>query len=230
MRLVAKASGIGHAGDVPTATRWLDHSLVVAADYRVPAPARVGPLLRRRQSALAAMGAHHVLVYASVADPRRVVVMIAIHARETVAELLRSRVFFDWFDDAGVDDIPALFAGELVERLDLVGDEYASAPEVLVSVMTPVVDVTNLITHVRETAGALRAAGIRKLSIFDAFDDSREVMMLFQIDDEGHARHWLRDSDLSTEWLGRAGIGAYPPVFVGRLQCVLAIDHTAPGR
>ena len=66
---------------------------------------------------------------------------------------------------------------------------------------------------------------MRRLSIFDAFDDAREVMMLFQLDDEKHARHWLRDSDLSTEWMGKAGMGAYPPVFIGRLQGTLRVDE-----
>jgi hypothetical protein len=66
---------------------------------------------------------------------------------------------------------------------------------------------------------------VQRLLIFDAFDNAREVMMLFQIDDENHARHWLRDSELSTEWMGKAGMGAYPPVFVGKLQSMLRVDE-----
>lgn len=207
-------------------THWLNQSLVLASDYRIPDPERVWSLLERRQDALANMGAHHVLVYSSTSEPGRVMVLIAIHTRETVIELLRSRVFFDWFDAAGVDDIPAVFAGELVERLNLVGESTPSAPEVMVSVVTTVDDVTNLITHVRETADDLRDSGVRSLLIFDAFDNAREVMMLFQIDDEAHARHWLRDSELAAEWMGKAGMGAYPPVFVGRLKRALRIDET----
>ena len=205
-------------------THWLNHSLVLASDYRVPDPDRVWPLLERRQDGLANLGAHHVLVYTSTTDPGRVMVLIAIHTKETVIELLRSRIFFEWFDAVGVEDIPAVFAGELVERLDLVGESTPSAPEVMVSVVTAVDDVTNLITHVRATADDLRAAGVRRMLIFDAFDDAREVMMLFHIDDESHARHWLRDSDLSSEWMGKAGIGAYPPVFIGRLERTLRVD------
>jgi hypothetical protein len=205
-------------------TQWLNHSLVLASDYRIPHPENVWPLLERRQDGLAGMGAHHALVYTSTTEPDRVMVMIAIHTKETVVELLRSRVFFEWFDAVGVEDIPAVFAGELVERLELVPESEPSAPEVVVSVVTTVDDVTNLITHVRETAADLRGAGVRRLLIFDAFDDAREVMMLLQIDDEAHAHHWLRDSDLSIEWMGRAGMGAYPPVFVGRLRRMLRID------
>jgi hypothetical protein len=207
-------------------THWLNQSVVLASDYRVPDPERVWPLLERRQHGLAEIGAHHVLVYTSTTEPGRVMVLIAIHTKETVIELLRSRIFFDWFDAVGVEDIPAVFAGELVERLDLSGPSVPLAPEVMVSVVTSVENVTNLITHVRETADDLRAAGVQRLSIFDAFDDAREVMMLFQIDDENHARHWLRDSELSTEWMGKAGMGAYPPVFIGKLQSMLRVDES----
>ena len=143
-------------------TRWLDHSLVLASDYRVPKPERVWPLLERQQAGLADLGAHHVLVYTSTTDPGRVMVLMAIHAKETVMEVLRSRIFFDWFDAVGVDDIPAVFAGELIERLELVGAPVRSAPQVVVSVVTTVDDVTNLITHVRETAQDLRSAGVRR--------------------------------------------------------------------
>lgn len=206
-------------------THWLNQSLVLASDYRIPKPDRVWPLLESRQDALAAMGAHHVLVYSSTTEPGRVLVMIAIHQREPVLELLRSRVFFDWFDAVGVNDIPAVFAGELVERLDLAGEPTPSAPEVMVSVVTSVDNVTNLVTHVRETADDLRDSGVRRMLIFSAFDDAGEVMMLFQIDDEAHARHWLRDSVLASEWMGKAGIGAYPPVFVGKLRQAFRVEE-----
>lgn len=209
-------------------THWLSQSLVLSADYRVPDPMRVWPFLERRKDALAALGAHHVLIYASNNDPGRVMVLMAIHTRESVTELLRSRAFFDWFDAVGVDDIPAVFAGELVERMDLAGESTPSAPEVMVAVVTTVDDVTNLITHVRETVDDLRGAGVRALLIFDAFDNAREVMMLFQIDDEKHARHWLRDSELSTEWMGKAGMGAYPPIFIGRLRGTLRVNEAEP--
>jgi hypothetical protein len=206
-------------------THWLSRSLVLSSDYRIPDPERVWPLLEKRQDALANLGAHHVLVYSSTSEPGRVMVLIAIHAKETVIELLRSRVFFEWFDAVGVDDIPAVFAGELVERLELVDGEAPAAPQVMVSVVTTVDDVTGLVTHVRATAEDLRDAGVRKLLIFDAFDNAREVMMLFEIDDESHARRWLDQTDIADEWMGKAGMGAYPPVFVGRLRQTLRISE-----
>jgi hypothetical protein len=87
------------------------HSMVIASDYRVPDPTKVWPLLERNRAALADIGAHHVLVYTSTHDYGRVLVMIGVHSREPIVELLRSRIFFDWFDSVGVDDIPAVFAG-----------------------------------------------------------------------------------------------------------------------
>lgn len=207
-------------------THWLDHSLVLASDYRVSNPDRVQPLLTRGKDALAELGAHHVLVYESTTEPGRMLVIIAIHTREPVLELLRSRTLFEWFDAVGVEDIPAVFAGELIERLEVTAGAEPSAPEVMVSVVTPVESHATLRAHVRGTLDDLRVAGIRKLSVFSAFDNPLEVMMLLQIDDEAHARHWLTDSELAAEWLEKAGIGAYPPVFTGRFNGMVRIDET----
>jgi len=209
-------------------THWLDHSLVLASDYRVSHPERVGPLLERRAPALLDVGAHHVLVYASTTDPERVLVLIAVHAREPLLDILQSRVFFEWFDAIGVDDIPAVFAGELVERLELGAVPPDTAPGVVVSMVTPVGDLEVLRDHVRDTRDELSRAGVRRLSVFDALDNPLEVMMLLQIDDEEHAQHWLQNSELAAEWLTRAGVGAYPPVFVGRFQSLVRIDPRRP--
>ena len=204
-------------------THWLDHSLVLASDYRVPNPQNVSPLLARRQEGLIELGAHHALVYTSATEPGRVLVVLAIHAREPVLDVMRSHVFFDWFDAVGVEDIPAVFAGELVERLDLVDDGPPAAPEVMTSLIAPVQDVQRLLRLVHDSTEPLRAAGVQKLLLFSAFDNPLEVMLLLQTDNEIHARGWLHDSDLAHEWLDRAGIGAYPPVFVGKLQEVIRV-------
>ena len=109
------------------------HSMVIASDYRIPDPTQVWPLLERRKSALADIGAHHVLVYTSTHDHGRVLVMIGVHSREPIVELLRSRVFFDWFDAVGVDDIPAVFAGEIVDRFVVEPPSTPGAPGVVVA-------------------------------------------------------------------------------------------------
>jgi len=198
------------------------HSLVIASDYRVPDPEQVWPLLTRRRSALAGIGAHHVLLYTSTHDHGRVLVTIGVRSREPIVELLRSRVFFDWFDAVGVDDIPAVFAGEVVERF---GSVAQSAPGVVVAAMSAVDDVPSLTHEIRRALPRFEAAGIRETRLFQAFDDSHEVMIMQELDDENHARRWIEHPDTAAPWIDGAGIGAYPPVFVGKLFDMMRIDE-----
>ncbi|ANE80549.1 fatty-acid--CoA ligase [Mycobacterium adipatum] len=203
---------------------WLANSLVLVSDYRVPDPSTVWPLLQRRTESLADMGVHHVLVYTSTTDPERVLVILGIHAREPVLDLLRSRVFFDWFDAVGVQDLPAVFAGELFDRIDFDHDEHP-APPVMVSMVTSVADIAELNLRVRGAASAFHAAGVQRFWSFRALDDPHEVLILQQIDDELSARRWLHDSDDAAEWLAEAGVGAYPPVFIGQFQQMMRIER-----
>jgi len=198
------------------------HSMVIASDYRVADPEQVWPLLTRRRSALAGIGAHHVLLYTSTHDPGRVLVTIGVRSREPIVELLRSRVFFDWFDAVGVDDIPAVFAGEVVERF---GSVAQSAPGVVVAAMSAVDDVPSLTHEIRGALPRFEAAGIRETRLFQAFDDSHEVMILQDLDDENHARRWIEHPDTAAPWIDGAGKGAYPPVFVGKFFDMMRIDE-----
>jgi hypothetical protein len=200
----------------------LSHSLVIASDYRVPDPEQVWPLLTRRRSDLAGIGAHHVLLYTSTHDHGRVLVTIGVRSREPIVELLRSRVFFDWFDAVGVDDIPAVFAGEIVERF---GSVAPSAPGVVVAAMSAVDDVPSLTHEIRSALPRFEAAGIRETRLFQAFDDSHEVMILQELDDENHARRWIEHPDPAAPWIDGAGVGAYPPVFVGKFFDMMRIDE-----
>ena len=198
------------------------HSMVIASDYRVADPEQVWPLLTRRRSALAGIGAHHVLLYTSTHDQGRVLVTIGVRSREPIVELLRSRVFFDWFDAVGVDDIPAVFAGEVVERF---GSVAQSAPGVVVAAMSAVDDVPSLTHEIRRALPRFEAAGIRETRLFQAFDDSHEVMILQDLDDENHARRWIEHPDTAAPWIDGAGKGAYPPVFVGKFFDMMRIDE-----
>ena len=198
------------------------HSMVIASDYRVAHPEQVWPLLTRRRSALAGIGAHHVLLYISTHDHGRVLVTIGVRSREPIVELLRSRVFFDWFDAVGVDDIPAVFAGEVVERF---GSVAQSAPGVVVAAMSAVDDVPSLTHEIRRALPRFEAAGIRETRLFQAFDDSHEVMILQDLDDENHARRWIEHPDTAAPWIDGAGKGAYPPVFVGKFFDMMRIDE-----
>jgi heme-degrading monooxygenase HmoA len=200
------------------------HSMVIASDYRVPDPDRVWPLLQRRKSALASIGAHHVLVYKSTHDYGRVLVTIGLRSREPIVELLRSRVFFDWFDAVGVEDIPAVFAGEIVERFDSTPAPVPTAPGVVVAAIASVDDVSTLTAEVRAALDRFTAAGIRETRIFQAFDDGHEVLILQEIDDENRVRRWIEHPDPAAQWMAGAGVGAYPPLFVGRFVDMMRIE------
>ncbi|MDM4142782.1 MULTISPECIES: fatty-acid--CoA ligase [Mycobacterium] len=199
------------------------HSMVIASDYRVPDPTRVWPLLERNKAALADIGAHHVLVYTSTHDHGRVLVMIGVHSREPIVELLRSRVFFDWFDEAGVEDIPAVFAGEIVDRFIAQPPKTPAAPGVVVAAIASVNDVSLLTSEVGTAIDRFTTAGIRKTWVFQAFDDDHEVLILQEFPDEDSARRWIDHPDAAAQWMSGAGIGAYPPLFVGRFFDMMRI-------
>jgi hypothetical protein len=201
------------------------HTLVLATDYRVPDPRRVWPLLMSRKSALADIGAHHVVLYGSTADAGRVLVTIGIRNREPIVDLLRSRVFLDWFDAVGVHDIPAVFAGELVEKIELTKPSAAAPTGVVVAAVTTVRDVSALTAAVHGAADGFRAAGIRKVWIYRAFDDEREVLILQEIDSEDSAQRWIDHPDAVAEWMTNAGVGAYPPLFVGKFLHMMRVDE-----
>ena len=200
------------------------HSMVIASDYRVPDPTRVWPLLERNKAALADIGAHHVLVYTSTRDHGRVLVMIGVHSREPIVELLRSRVFFDWFDEAGVEDIPAVFAGEIVDRFIAQPPKTPAAPGVVVAAIASVNDVSLLTSEVSTAIDRFTTAGIRKTWVFQAFDDDHEVLILQEFPDEESARHWIHHPDAAAQWMSGAGIGAYPPLFVGQFFDMMRIE------
>jgi hypothetical protein len=204
------------------------HSLVLASDYRVRDVSRIRPALERWRPNLAGIGAHHVVVYASKWDPGRVLVTIGIRQKQPIRELLRSRVIFEWFDDAGLEDIPAVFAGEIVEKFDT--NDRAAKREVagtIVAALSSVDDVAALLAQVHGAAERLSRAGVRKIWLYQAFDDQREVMILQELDDEEHAQQWVDHPDTVAQWMLNAGSGPYPPPFVGSLSHVMTIDATS---
>jgi len=198
--------------------------MVIASDYRVPNPERVWPLIQRRKSALAGIGAHHVLVYTSTHDYGRVLVTIGVRSREPIVELLRSRVFFDWFDAVGVEDIPAVFAGEIVERFNSGTASPPAAPGVVIAAIASVDNVSVLTTEIRGALSRFQTAGIRETRVFKAFDDGHEVLILQEIDDEDAAQRWIKHPDVVAHWMTGAPGGAYPPLFVGKLVGMMRID------
>src|SRR5258708_38479982 len=94
-------------------------SLVLAADYRVPDFDHWWAALAAGLPRLPGLGAHHVVVYRSLEDTSRVFVTIGFRERPPVDALLRSPLMFSWFDSAGVDELPPMFAGQVGEKFDL---------------------------------------------------------------------------------------------------------------
>jgi hypothetical protein len=201
------------------------HSLVLASDYRVPDTERMWSLLKDSGSALADIGAHHVVVYASTKESGRILVTIGIRQRLPLKDILRSPAMFEWFDIAGIEDIPAIFAGEVVEKIDL--DDPTPddrAPGVIVAAMASVDDVPALVAQVHSGLERFKRAGIRKVWVYQAFDDGQEVMILQEVDNENNAQQWIDHPDAAAKWMSGAGLGAYPPLFVGTLKHVMTVE------
>lgn len=196
------------------------HSLILAADYRVDDPVSMWNSLKARQDSLANIDAHHVVLYTSIWEPGRILVTIGISHPNSVRDVLRSPAIFDLFDISGVQDIPAIFAGEVVEKIDLYDGEPGPAESavagVIVGVVTTVDSVDDLMVKVHGALDRIRQSGVRKLWVYRAFDDGHEVLILQEVENESRARRWIDHPDAAAEWMSRAGFGAYPSLFVGK--------------
>ena len=209
------------------------HSLILAADFTVDDVDAMWSSLQARQSHLDAMAAHHVVVYTSIWEPGRVLVTIGVRHPNSVREVLRSPAIFELFDVSGVDDIPAIFAGEVVEKIDLGEPSPDDAVAgVIVGVVTVVEDVATLMEKVHGAADQFKRAGVRKIWVYRAFDDGQEVLILQEIADEVSARRWINHPDAAAEWMSfaqehetSAGLGAHPSVFVGKLAHLMTVDE-----
>lgn len=188
---------------------------VFAVEYQLPDPARISPVLERHKESLLDLGARYVFVYESIVEPGNILVVIGIRTEQPLLNLLRSRQFFAWFDSVGLCDIPAVFAGETVGRFDL-GDPPAPGTELIVAAIAPVPDEDTFMRRVHDSLESFAEAGIRRTLVYRAFDNPREVLFLQQLVDRSQALSWVRRSDIATDWLAAAGVGVYPPIFVGR--------------
>jgi hypothetical protein len=210
------------------------HSLILAADFSVDDVESMWSSITARQAHLADMAAHHVVVYKSIWEPGRVLVTIGVRHSNSVRDVLRSPAIFELFDVSGVDDIPAIFAGEVVEKIDLhepSPDDAVAA--VIVGVITLVQDVATLMDKVHGAAERFAQAGVRKIWVYRALDDGQEVMILQEIENEIRARRWIDHPDAAAEWMQldtrgqdwEDGTGAHPTVFVGTLAHLMTVDE-----
>jgi hypothetical protein len=201
-------------------------SFVFAVEFAVGDPERVWPVLAHHEGSLRELGAHYAFIYESIIDPGRVLVVIGVRTHEPLLNLLRSPQLFEWFDAVGLDDLPAVFAGESVERFDI-GEPPASGTEVVVAAVTPVDDIEGFLTRVRASLSGFAKAGIRRTLVYRAFDTPQEVMFLQQLASAENALLWVERSDVAASWLTAAGVGAYPPVFVGRFVNAMRLAETS---
>jgi hypothetical protein len=206
------------------------HSLILACDFCVDDVDAMWKWLKKHRDGLASIGAHHVVLYTSIWEPRRVLVTIGIRqARRqarSIREVLRSPAIFEWFDISGADDIPPIFGGEVVEKIDL----CTPSPEehvgrVVVGVVSSVEDVSALMDKVHDGLERFKRGGVRKIWVYQALDDGREVLILQEIEDEVSARQWIDHPDAAAEWMSHAGFGAYPTQFVGKFAHLMTIDE-----
>ena len=210
-------------------------SLVLAADYRVPDfdhwwAAIAGDLAR-----LPGLGARIVVVYRSLQDASRVFVTIGVRERGPVDALLRSPAMFSWFDSAGVDEIPPVFVGQVVEKLNLdtgtleahpAVTETGSPAAVIVGAIAPAGQLDRLRASIHAAVPRLAASGVRRFWIYRALDDQAEVMVLQEIATERQAEQWVHHPDAAASFMAEAGVGAYPPLFVGRLVKTIKLPVT----
>jgi len=211
-------------------------SLVLAADYRVPDFDHWWATLTGDLPRLPGLGAHHIVVYRSLDDANHVFVTIGVRERSPAAaggqaspaaaggqaSTAALALMLSWFDSAGVEEIPPLFAGEVVEKLDL-DPETGEPGGVVVAAIAPVARLEGaegfdrLRASVHAAAARLAASGVRRFWIYRALDDQAEVMILQEIATERQAEQWIRHPDAAAGFMAAAGVGAYPPLFVGRL-------------
>ena len=217
-------------------------SLVLAADYRVPDFDHWWASLTADLPRLPGLGAHHIVVYRSLEDASRIFVTIGVRERGPAAAGGQASAvdalprMLSWFDSAGVDEIPPMFAGQVVEKLELdpaAGEAAAPvAGPVIVAAIASVgrldgVDGPDrLRASVHAAVARLAASGVRRFWIYRALDDQAEVMILLQIATERQAEHWIRHPDAAAAFMAEAGAGAYPPLFVGRLVRAIEVPGT----
>jgi len=207
------------------------HSCILACDFRVDDVARMWRWLGGHHDALSSIGAHHVVLYRSIVEPGRVLVTIGIRHAASIREVLRSPAIFEWFDIAGARDIPPVFGGEVVEKIDLrepgdlreTGGDEPGPDRVVVGVVSSVDDVEALMVGVHNGLDRFRSDGLRKLWVYRALDDGQEVLILQEISDASTARRWIDHPDAAARWMNPSGVGAHPPHFVGTFADTLTV-------
>ena len=223
----------GHSAETPGAGSRAqadgpDQHLALALEYAADDVAQTWRSIRASQAPLIDLGAHHVVLYTSSFGDNRVLVTIGVRNHASVREMLRSPAVFEWFDRIGVSDLPAIFVGEVLTKIDL----EPTAPQrrgtgVVVGAVSTVDDPDELLQRVRVALPRFAGAGVRQVWLYRAVDDGREVMTLLEVDSTASAQRWADHPDAAAEWMSGVGIGGYPRLFVGRLAEVMELSVSA---
>lgn len=202
------------------------HSFILGCDFRVDDVDLMWEWLGKHRDGLSSIGAHHVVLYESIWEPRRVLVTIGIRHAKSMRDVLSSPAIFEWFNISGADDIPPIFGGEVVEKIDLCGSSpQEHVGRVVVGVMSSVTDVAELMLKVHDGLERFKHGGVRRIWVYRALDDGHEVLILQEIADEASARQWIEHPDAAAEWMANAGMGAYPTQLVGRFAHLMSVGE-----
>jgi hypothetical protein len=204
-------------------------SLVLALDCKVDDFEHWWAVTRARVPQLASWPAHHLVVYRSLNDGNRIFLTVGLQGDVPLEPLLASPEVRSFFDASGIGDIPAIFAGRVVEKLELQqeSDQFTGVTAVVVAGIVPIPDFGRFWERVHADIDKIRAAGVIRYWAYRAIDSAEEVMILQERSDESRATHWLQEPRAGREWMTRAGVGVYPPLFVGRLVEVIDIPRSA---
>jgi hypothetical protein len=196
---------------------------VLAAEFVARDVGHMWSVLESSQTRLAALGAHHVVQYTSVEESNRVLVTVGVRNMGPVQRVIRSPLVFEWFDAAGVDHIPPLFAGTVIEKVAVSGDADSMPPSIVVSALICVDDIQALRRRTHQERKRLAASGVLKIWMYRAFDDAHEVLVMMEVENARTAQDWISLISVSDPWTWSAAGGIYPAPFVGMLNHIMGI-------
>jgi hypothetical protein len=180
--------------------------------------------LRRHSDRMSAVGVRHVVIFRCLEEPNRVFLTVGVHSHDSIEEFLRSGAILEWLDLTGDEDLPPIFAGHIVEKLDLQDSSPAEGhPGVIVGSIGRVDSLPSLTGRIHQELDRFREAGVRRFWTLQALDDPAEVMLMQELTDESHALRWIEWRQRWAAFVAGPGAGVYPSIFIGRLAQHMAI-------
>lgn len=205
-------------------------SLLLASTYRVSDVDQMWREVTSQTELLRQLRVRHVVVYTSSWDPRRVMVTVALRPDRPTQDFVRSPTLRTWFAAAGADELPAVFLGEIAQKITVRPDSETTLPDgVVIGAITAVTDVPRLMAEIDREKSRFDIAGVRRVWVYQAIDNHQEVLILQDCENLRNAQHWVDHPDKAAEWMSRAGIGVYPKVFIGTLTHRLTVPSGTYG-